>query len=364
MPDLTVFSYFCPDAQWRPGGVQQVVGPLLQGLTDQHSWNLNVLHYGDAPLKCDHVVVPNIQGAESDHIDTDALVTSSQMIRESAESSDVVLSIDRSLPASIRAPRVLMSNSAAYFTEASAVAMCEWSAVVVPTRSFERRVAAINPLLAATVVPYGLPDSTLDRLLAMPTPNWHANDVTVLCPHRPDSRKGHVALLEGVARRSPGITPVRLVIAWLDEERYRPFRLSLDRLAALLGIADRVTFVPWSGADTYSNTLAAAHAVLQLGTFEETFGLAAFEAALAGRIAMTRTQPAVREVLSADFHHELPNETDWRAALHTVICQCRRYPDEHTRQNRRILASSFRLDRMVDAYDALLRSAAGIARHR
>ena len=43
---LFLYCYFCPDCWHLAGGVQQVIGPLLDGLTKSGRWEITVAHAG------------------------------------------------------------------------------------------------------------------------------------------------------------------------------------------------------------------------------------------------------------------------------------------------------------------------------
>jgi len=335
--------------------VQQIVGPLLEGLAESGAWKVTIVHPINHSAACTHQIIPNIHGDASDHVDLNKLVTATEMTRTIANGADVLLSIDRWVPSGIRVPRLLMSNSAAYYTEASAVAAAGWSAVVVPTRYFAGRVRGINPVTRVEVVGYGMRSAIIERLLGMPPPNWEAPELHVLFPHRPDPRKGHVEAIEGVAHTPPGARPVRLMISWLDEERYEPLRRECEGLLNKLKVDDLVQFLLWCDDERRWDGMAAAHGVVQVGAFEETFGLAAVEAALAGRVLVTNKQPAIAEVVPSALHCQISAGADWRAPLEWAVRQHSR-DHERSKRERHALAQALRLDRMVEAYDRILRT--------
>ncbi len=248
-----------------------------------------------------------------------------------------------------------MSNTLAYLTEASAVTAGGWSHIVVPTHHFARRVRAIDPAASASVVPYGLHPSVIARAVSLPSPRWEDPVLVVRLPHRPDPRKGHVQAIEGLARALPSSSRVQLEIAWLDEQRYSSLRRELQEAAAALGVDAQVRFRPWLDGDERWDAIESTHAVLQLGSFEETFGLALVEAVLSGRVAITAVQPAVREVVGASpFLVEVRDPFIWYGQLERAIRALSASPADSRNTG---LARSLCLDRMVGQYDALLRAA-------
>lgn len=353
---LLTYCYFCPAAEHRPGGVQQVVGPLLDGLRRSGHWDVTIAHPGDCDDQTTHQVVtaPGVPGFP-DQIDPDRFGALARRVHSLEKDADVLLSIDRTVPVGGRTPRVLMSNTTAYVTEASAIAAGDWTAVVVPSRHFARRV---RPILApdsdVTVVPYGLAPSIIERATNLVRPCWHRPNLVVSLPHRPDPRKGHAAAIEGLARETPHGRSIQLDIAWLDEPRYTDFRRQLEGLAAYYGVSERVRFRPWANATARWSTLEAAHAVIQVGGFEETFGLAAIEAVLAGRIAITGAQPALREVARGPLHLEVAATVNWCQALEQATRNMAGMGPADTSE----LAASLSLDRMVASYHNVLSNAA------
>lgn len=356
MKRLLTFCYFCPSAAVRPGGVQQIVGPLLEGLTLSAKWRVTVAHQGECHSSSSHLAVANPSNPiQTDQVEPALLQALTLRLRKLANDADVVLSIDRLVPITCRVPHVLMANTAAYVTEASAIAAPGWSTIIVPTKYFAQRVRAINPKVDVAIVPYGLPSLVRERLAGLAQPRWNTSPLVVRLPHRPDPRKGHAAAIEGLARQSSSNPPVQLDIAWLDEPRYLAFRRELEDLASRHHVRHQVRFCPWVNGEDRWRALAASHAVLQVGNFEETFGLAAVEAVLAGRIAITANQPAIREVLASPLHIEIDDPLNWCQVFHHTFEHITRVGQYPIAQQ---LTQSFALDRMVAGYDTVLRQAA------
>jgi glycosyltransferase involved in cell wall biosynthesis len=313
---LFVCCYFCPAAGTRPGGVQQVVPEMIDGLAEIGDWAIEVGHPGPCAAPAQHVPLAAVTDAsDASQVDPGGLAEFARQVRGVAGTVDVILSIDRLLPPGINRPRVLMCNTLSYLTEAAA-ACVPWSAVVAPTRHFGDMVAALNPGAPVEVVPYGLTAAALDRAAAMHAPCWDARPVRLRVPHRPDPRKGHRAAIDGLARALPGSAEVELEIAWLDEPRYAGFRRELEDRITALAVDRQVTFCGWNDGASRWDAIEASHGVLQVGEFDESFGLAAVEAILCGRVAITRRQPAVREVVGpTDRLIEVDDPSAWYGAL-------------------------------------------------
>jgi hypothetical protein len=268
----------------------------------------------------------------------------------------MVLSIDRILPPIPDRPRVLMCNTLAYFTEAVAAASPTWASIIVPSAHLGRQVRQVNPASRTHVVPYAIPAATLARAGQMAP----ARARRVRLPHRPDRRKGHIEAIRGLAGAMPSTQPIDIDIAWLDESRYEGYLRELRSVAGQEGVADRVHFSRWIDGDARWQALESAQAVLQLGTFEETFGLAIVEAVLCGRLAITRAQPAVREIVgSTPLLIEIDDPLNWVAVLEKSLPLTA--DTEVTVAVRQRLAALTRTS-MVSGYDAVLSEAASTVR--
>lgn len=318
MMRMLVVCYFCPSFD-RSGGVQQVVGPMLDQLAANEWCTLRVAHPGSCPDPLHTPVAWPAVAGHTDQVDPATLCDWSDEMITLMGDADVVLSIDRALPPGGLTPRVLMCNTLGYVTEAHAVMALGWSRIVAPSKHLAAQVRRLGGSTVVTI-PYGLPDALLDKLAQMPDPDWNRGTWAVWLPHRPDPRKGHTAAITGLA--SAAGRDIRLSISWLYERRYESFREELECLAESLEVADRVEFLEWAHGDERLERLASTHAIVQLGEFEETFGLSVIEAALAGRVAITRRQAAVREVLGpTPLHRETRSPVDWLSTLSSAAKQ-------------------------------------------
>jgi glycosyltransferase involved in cell wall biosynthesis len=273
------------------------------------------------------------------------------MLRELSRSADVLLSIDRILPPIPDRPQVLMCNTLAYLNEATAAASPSWTSIVVPSSHFERQVRQVNPVSRTHLVPYAISPATLERTSEMTPATGHR----VRLPHRPDRRKGHVEAIKGLARAVGSTEPIDIDIAWLDEPKYEEYRRELQSIAEREGVADRVHFFGWMDDDARWRGTESAQAVLQLGSFEETFGLAVVEAVLCGRLAITRPQPAIREIVgSTPLLVEIDDPFNWIDALERSVAATR---DARAIKDARQHLAAFTMTSMARGYDAVLRQA-------
>jgi glycosyltransferase involved in cell wall biosynthesis len=156
-----------------------------------------------------------------------------------------------------------------------------------------------------------------------------------------------------LARALPDSGHVKFEISWLNEARYSNYQREIVCLANQLGVASQVSFCGWLNGSERWRALAESCAVLQVGRFDESFGLSIIESILFGRPAVTRYQPAIREIVGAtDLLIEIADPLEWYEALSTYWSR-RTQPDSET-QNRERLIQSLSLERMAACYDRIL----------
>ncbi len=349
---LLVYCYFCPDCRHRAGGVQQIAGPLLYGLTKYGNWEVTVAHVGLCNAPDHHEIVEDpFKNNANGELEPESLQRLTSQLQTLSKEADVILCIDRVVPLNPKVPAVLMSNTAAYSAEAFALLSNCWSCVIVPSEHFRRCVLAINPTLNVQVIPYGLDQSIVNHITNLPRPKSNCSTVIARLPHRPDRRKGHDVAIEGLALHPPTDLSIHLEIAWLPETRYESFRQELVDLIKSHRLEDKVSFVNWLNEDERWEALSRTHAVLQLGVFEETFGLGVVVAVISGRLAITTAQPAVREVLrGSSLHMELDDGYRWCIALERGLSVFQK--TEKEREHHQII-EGLSLERMVAAYEKI-----------
>lgn len=145
----------------------------------------------------------------------------------------------------------------------------------------------------------------------------------------------------------PRLPDARLVIAG-DGPKRREFAA----LAAKLGVADRVHMLGDVARSDVADLLHAADLFVFPSTWE-TFGLAAVEALMAGVPIIASDLAVLREVLSAEgvaaATFVAPFDTDgWTQAIADAATSA------PSRAARQAVAQRYSVDRMVDAYAALL----------
>jgi glycosyltransferase involved in cell wall biosynthesis len=288
-------------------------------------------------------------------LEPELLIDHARRLRELSTNHDIVLSIDRLLPAPLSIPCVLMSNTIAYLTEASAVQGNQWRCVVAPTMRHADLVRGINPAVRVTVVGYGI--QNLETVSPCRTIGNCDEPVIVRLPHRPDRRKGHTEAIEGLAMALPASRNIMLDISWLDEPRYAHYREELLALATRVGVESNIVFSCWKDGVDHRRASARSSATLQLGCFEESFGLSIVESILIGHPAVIRPQPAVREVVGeSDLLLEVSDPLQWHQALSSYWSGKSGYEPDKRDALRRL----FSFDRMVTGYHELLRNVAGV----
>lgn len=135
-----------------------------------------------------------------------------------------------------------------------------------------------------------------------------------------------------------------------------PAHADLESLAAGLGCADRLHFAGELSPGRVGEFLAALD-VFVFPSLTETFGLAAVEAAQAGVPVVANGHHALREVLSVEgepcaIFVDADDPEAFAGAVDHVLADVPE-TDAMTRRARR-LGDRYPLDRMVDAYEALL----------
>ncbi len=356
MKRLLVYCYFCPTESEKLGGVQQIVGPLLDGLDATDDWVVSVVHRDACSTERHYELPDSLDDARPETIDPDAAVARGESFRELATEHDVVLSIDRILPATVPVPCVLMSNTIGYEMQATAVRADLWSRIIVPTAFHGAFVEGVNTNASVSVVHYGLPPAHLQRGTSMDPPSWGETPVTIRLPHRPDPRKGQREAIEGLSEAMPDAAHVELEITWFDEEASTDtYRAELERLASDLGVEEHVSFTGWVSGAAKWDALEHSGAVLALGEFKETFGLAIVESVLCGRPVLAQEQPASREVVGETaLLQELADPRGWYWALDDYYTNRSETEQQRTRNR---LTETLSLDRMVSSYGRLLREA-------
>lgn len=352
-PTLLTYAYFCPADDRRPGGTQVFVGPLLRALSDRLGWRVRVCH----PMSCDvrdhHEVPDPTPRDQHDAVVPHVAIDCADVFRSLAVEADVVLSIDRQLPAIVE-PAVLMCNTLAYRTELTAVLSGRWDAVAVPTAQFAGRVRQLEPSLLVVPLGLGLEHDFLVRALDVPAVLGRPpGAVRVRFPHRPDPRKGHLDAVRAL-RSYPDF---HLEMAWLREQRYRRFGRELTSTIASEGVGAQVSLHPWRDRDEHARE-PSEHATVHVGDIEETFGLAVVESCLMGRPSVVHQQEATREVVGGNpFFVQTTDVSRWPESLIEF------WEDPPSAsfafEARRELSARLSLDAVAGRYDALLREVAG-----
>lgn len=186
-------------------------------------------------------------------------------------------------------------------------------------------------------------------LLPGPLPSDPAR---LLCLGRLVYEKGFdlaVRAFAAISRRFPG---VRLTIA-----SDGPARAALQRLAAELGLTDRVDFLGWIEFEKMPALLKSATIVVMPSRLVEGFGLVALDAALMARPIVATRVGGLPEVV-ADGQTGLVVEPEDSHALAEAIAHLLDHPEAATKMGeaaRRRAQELFSWKRHVDAFDALYR---------
>ncbi len=131
-------------------------------------------------------------------------------------------------------------------------------------------------------------------------------------------------------------------------------RTALEKLAARLGIANRVTFHGWVEADQAEGLLRAARAVVFPSVWHEPAGLVSLEAAAAGRALIGGRVGGLPEYATPEYALLAPPHDVAGLAEHmTRLAEDRDLAAEMGRQGRRLAQTRFGMDHFLSDLDAL-----------
>ena len=220
---------------------------------------------------------------------------------------------------------------------------CVSSAVLAHTRQLVPEITPYSSLL------YNSLESP--SLLPEPLPD---NPPRLLCLGRLIFDKGFDLALSALAMLVALHPQVEMVIAGDG-----PARPDLERQAAALGLAERVSFVGWVVPERVPALLNTATVVV-MPSRREGFGLVALEAALMARPVVATRVGGLPEVVAHDQTGLLVAPDDSHA-LAEAIAWLLAHPEraaEIGQVARRRALEIFNWERCVDAYDALYRKVA------
>jgi glycosyltransferase involved in cell wall biosynthesis len=358
MKNLLVYSYFCPDNTHRPGGVQQLVGPLLQELAVEEGWVIDVVHPRPCFAKSEHFIFSDTRDeAILGSIEPLELIEQARLLESITKGHDVVLSVDRMLPMRLPVPCVLMSNTLAYQTEVNAILGYQWDVVVAPSVVHKKLLLSVKPGQSISVVPYGLPNEMIEGAIEAPPPEWDNYPAVIRLPHRPDRRKGHFEAIRGLAQSLPNSKNIILDISWLDRDfDTLKFRGEIESMVSKLGVSDQVRFSNWLDHEEKREALIKCSAVLQVGSFQESFGLSVVEAVIFGRPAVTLHQPAITETVGkTGLLLEVDDPLRWYETLNRYF----HHREKKVNQQRADVIKFLSLRRMANSYSKILMKASG-----
>jgi glycosyltransferase involved in cell wall biosynthesis len=175
----------------------------------------------------------------------------------------------------------------------------------------------------------------------------------------------NIALLVTTGRLAPGknldmliralqlLPDVHLALAGAG-----PDRVPLERLSTSLNVEDRVHFVGELDGSDIPAFLAAGD-IFVFASDDETFGMSVVEAAIAGLPVVTTDIPVLREVLTNDLGEAsaLFVPVNDHAALAAAVLHFWTAPElaEKLRSTGQSLAERYSVERMIEAYDDLIR---------
>jgi glycosyltransferase involved in cell wall biosynthesis len=139
------------------------------------------------------------------------------------------------------------------------------------------RVLVASPFVADVLTSEGLP---ADQVRVVPYPIPHAAAALRSAPQRDVLYIGRLTASKGVHVLLDALARMDGVTAAIAGDG--PERASLERRSAALGLADRIEFLGWIGADERPELFAAARVFVMPSLWQEPFGIAGVEALAAG----------------------------------------------------------------------------------
>ena len=204
------------------------------------------------------------------------------------------------------------------------------------------------------VVPNGVPvpaaASPEARLLARRSLELEDSDVAIGCVARLAPEKDHATLLHALHASLPAAPRLRLVLVGDGPER-----ASLQALASKLRLEERVVFL---GARSDVAELLPGLDVFTLSSRREGLPLSLLEALAAGVPAVTTAVGEMPRVLARGAGRTVPSGDT--AALATALAGAALDPEWRRaagRAGREVVAASYSMDAMADAYLHLYRAA-------
>jgi len=212
------------------------------------------------------------------------------------------------------------------------------------------------------IAPNGI-DLNVFRPNSAHSPCCSSSEKLILCPHRPDPRKGFATSLEAFAtflKHCKKPSEYRLMIPkWVDERitgsessGYSTLYLDVIRLAKDLGIEDRVSLHDWISPADMPRYLSQAHCVLCVGSYVEGFGPnVAIESEACGTpTVLTRVGPQRTTFTSEDALLVDPFDIDGVAKAIAIAVELKN-DERRTARMRDYLHSAYEWKAMLHAYE-------------
>lgn len=371
---LLIHSYFAPLRSHLAGGAQQFVHDLLLGLASRctsitvlcpDSSDDDLLDLGNTG-RVDAVLIepgPDSPTPYERHWNARTFV------RRAAE-ADVVLSIDRGVPAQVDKPVVLCLNTLSYTTEVDALFGLAWDEIIVPSEYMVRSLhAVIGPHTwvgdARPIhhIPYSLDLAHLRRRDPAPLRarlGLAPDRRFVLFPHRPDPRKGFLVALRAIEQAWRDDPSLQLLIP-LPPKSVRAVRHQEEEFVAGLhaevrdrAIGDAVAFHPWIELADMPAYCSLGTAVLALSTLPESFGLTPLQSIACGTPVIATPAGAQPTLLPPDHGMTIVPFNDPGAVAQALT----RLPSSAAvAAGRRYIAAAYTPAGVADRYLQVLREA-------
>ena len=371
---ILVYSYFAPLRDHLAGGVQRFLNDILKGIVDA-GHNVTVL--STEPDNNDELldlgsrffVLPVLREPTTGSLTPYERHYNAQYYSKLANSADVVLSIDRSVPIETETPVLLSLNNFSYSTEVESVFSFRWDAMIVPSIYERKCVEAIVgsdywsegqrpiytiPLPVDTCLFRRTDPTILANRLGV-----SANQFIVVYPHRPDPLKGLRTAVEAIdyaSRLNPRIMlyvpslpySVRAVRqreqAFLDEVNLEITKRNLNKF---------IKFHPWIDSREMPAYFSLANCCLALSTLPETFGLSVLQSVACLTPVVTTPAGAIPEVLPP--YHGV-NIVDFDSPEKVADAMLQQHDPADLRRGKAYIEANYNVESVVSQYLGCLAS--------
>jgi glycosyltransferase involved in cell wall biosynthesis len=310
---------------------------------------------------------PVLDDLETEYLTTDTAFRNLSLIKDFADSSDVVWLIDRTLPVQTLARKLLSLNTICYEREVMAFFSGQWDRLVVLSdfekdtlSSYKYRVDCIRKVPSFTDG-YFTPRQRGELIRLRKYFDFDYNRRYILFPHRPDRLKGHMEALDVVRILARADSRYCMLIPEppdsrvADAESESTFVSSIKKCVAERGLSAHVTFHKWVPYEDLPLLFSCGEITLFLSRLPETFGSSLVNSIGCGTPVISYGTGALEEIIPPGNAHFVVDEGDTDNIARIIL-------DGQSGQNISkdidYIHNSYRIDAAVKAYMDLFRETA------